>query len=403
MLRIKGIVKAFNEVRRQIKQGIPEEEADKFRSYVLNTVNTIEKICSEHHASPDELPHQSRNAYHFLKDLDLENLPILKNASPTPHKKQDSINIANVVKTCNAFICRLSEKAFVLAESADSLDRIHKQIQETVNRIDEICRKSGVSPSALNTPSRNAYCFMRFLVSGSHLKHHVKTLCRATKLINDMRPEHEKRQIVVQLTYMRHIYSAEKYGNAVLVKLSEGLIDADDETLKAIFRTIFHGKSQLDKGVINDYIESEGFCGALYEIDSMLDLDEYNSKGRAFDLNSVFKEINREYFNGDMQKPSLHWSRSHTIAKFGHYQPSRDRVMISVTLDDENVPSFVVEFVMYHELLHKKHGAQLKKGKRYVHTQSFREEEQEFKRFQESNTYLRRLAQKQRVISHRAS
>ncbi len=66
MLRINGIVKTFNEVRRQIKQGISEEEADKFRSYVLNAIDTIERICLKHHASPDELPHQSRNAYHFL-------------------------------------------------------------------------------------------------------------------------------------------------------------------------------------------------------------------------------------------------------------------------------------------------------------------------------------------------
>ena len=34
MLRIKGIVKAFNEVRKQIMQGIPGEEVDKFRSYI---------------------------------------------------------------------------------------------------------------------------------------------------------------------------------------------------------------------------------------------------------------------------------------------------------------------------------------------------------------------------------
>ncbi len=110
--------------------------------------------------------------------------------------------------------------------------------------------------------------------------------------------------------------------------------------------------------MINDYIDYEGFFGGEgYKIDSIVDLDKHSSKGRAFDLNSVSEKVNREYFNGDMQKPSLHWSRSHTVAKFRHYLPGRDRVRISVALHVEIVPSFVVEFVMYHELLHRKHGA----------------------------------------------
>ena len=184
----------------------------------------------------------------------------------------------------------------------------------------------------------------------------------------------------------------------MVVNISEGFINADDEVLIAVFRTIFNGRSQSNKNVINNYVISEDFCGVLYEIGSMVDQDEHSSRGGFFDLNSIFEKVNLEYFNGKLKKPSLHWSQTHTVSKFGHYQPSRDRVMISVTLDAENVPSFVVEFVMYHELLHKKHGTQLKRGKRYVHTQAFREEEQKFKHFQEAKAYLRNLAQEQRII-----
>lgn len=397
MVKIKGIVKTFNVVRNQLQQGIHEDKVDEFRQFVQNTIDTIETILKKQVASPDKLPHQSRNAYHFLKNLDLDKLPIIKNDLSTSHRERQSITIKNVVKKCNAFIHILSEKAFELENSVDALSRIHEQIQHTVHRIDEICQKSGASGGMLDTPSRNAYCFMKFLISNSYLQRHVQTLCRAIRLTNSMRPAQEKRKVIVQLVPMRDIYKTKNYSNTILIKLNEGLINADDEVLSAIFRAIFHGKSQSGRRLISSYVESESFCAVLYELDSMAESTECDSKGRAFDLNRVFEKVNREYFDGKMEKPSCHWNQTLTLAKFGHYQPSRDRVMISVTLDDENIPTFVVEFVMYHELLHKKHGAKWGNGKRYVHTKAFKEEERKFRYFKEAEAYLQRLAKKQRA------
>jgi hypothetical protein len=397
MARIKGLVKTFRGVRTKLQQGVPEDEVDDFRRFIQNTIDTVEAICSKNGASPDELPHQSRNAYHFLKNLDLDKLPIIKKDLSTSRRERQSIKIRNVIKNGDAFIQILSEKAFELENSVDALRRIHEQIQHTVHRIDEICQKSGASPGMLDTPSRNAYCFMKFLTSNSYLQRHLQTLCRAIRLANSMRPSQEKRKVIVQLVPMRDIYRTKNYSNAMLIKLNEGLINADDEVLSTIFRDIFHGKSKLDRRVILGYVESESFCAVLYELDSMAGLTECDSKGRVFDLNSVFDKVNREYFDGKMEKPLCHWNRTLTLAKFGHYQPSRDRVMISVTFDDENVPPFVVEFVMYHELLHKKRGARWNNGKRYVHTKNFREEERKFKYFREAEAFLKKLVKQQRA------
>ena len=57
--------------------------------------------------------------------------------------------------------------------------------------------------------------------------------------------------------------------------------------------------------------------------------------------------------------------------------------MLSISLDDPRVPSSLVDFVMYHELLHKKHGAVLVNGRRLVHSPQFRAEERRFPDYSE--------------------
>ena len=57
-----------------------------------------------------------------------------------------------------------------------------------------------------------------------------------------------------------------------------------------------------------------------------------------------------------IQRPGLVWSRQLTGRKFGHYDFIQDTVMLSRTLDHHDVPALLVDYIMYHELLHKKHG-----------------------------------------------
>jgi hypothetical protein len=63
--------------------------------------------------------------------------------------------------------------------------------------------------------------------------------------------------------------------------------------------------------------------------------------------------------------------------------------VISLTLDDVTVPKFVVEFVLYHELLHKYHGTKWVQGRRMVHTKEFRASESQFKFYNEASKWLK--------------
>jgi hypothetical protein len=70
--------------------------------------------------------------------------------------------------------------------------------------------------------------------------------------------------------------------------------------------------------------------------------------------------------------------------------------MVSVSLDDPKVSAFVVDFVMYHELLHKKHGVMTVNGRRLAHSPGFRADERQFVEYHEAERQLHELALRQR-------
>ena len=69
-----------------------------------------------------------------------------------------------------------------------------------------------------------------------------------------------------------------------------------------------------------------------------------------------------------------------TRCLFGHYEFVGDSIVVSSVLDDEDVPAFVVDFIMFHELLHKKHGLRWRAGRAMAHTPAFRQDERRLTR-----------------------
>jgi predicted metal-dependent hydrolase len=86
------------------------------------------------------------------------------------------------------------------------------------------------------------------------------------------------------------------------------------------------------------------------------------------------------------------WNKTLTHRKFGHYQTNTDTVMLSISLDQPSTPAYVVEFVMYHELLHKQLGVVTNHGRRYAHTKAFREAEARFSQQERAQAYLNKLS-----------
>ncbi len=128
-----------------------------------------------------------------------------------------------------------------------------------------------------------------------------------------------------------------------------------------------------------------------------------SAQGRAYDLERMFRRLNRQYFDRRLDQPTLTWSQRRTRTILGHHDGVHDTIVISKTLDSREVPEWFVEYILYHEMLHIKHPARLINGRRYYHTKAFRAEEQRFLRYEEAQGWLDRIASQRRTLRARAA
>lgn len=113
-----------------------------------------------------------------------------------------------------------------------------------------------------------------------------------------------------------------------------------------------------------------------------------SSRGKAYDLAEMFSDLNTRYFAGSLDRPLLSWSRRPTSRVLGHHDHVHRAIIISSTLDNPAIPRFVVEYVLYHEMLHVKHPARIVSSRTVYHGRAFRDEERLFDRFDEALQWL---------------
>lgn len=112
------------------------------------------------------------------------------------------------------------------------------------------------------------------------------------------------------------------------------------------------------------------------------------ARGEAYDLEEIFARLNRVYFQNALPKPVLTWSAQKTFHRLGHHDSTHATLVISKSLDDKKIPAFVVEYVVYHEMLHIKHPTVYRNGRRYNHTPAFRRDEENFEFFTEADAWI---------------
>src|SRR3989338_184940 len=93
-----------------------------------------------------------------------------------------------------------------------------------------------------------------------------------------------------------------------------------------------------------------------------------------------FTKINEHYFDGLLEQPSLKWG-SFSRNKLGSYEYGSDTIVLSKYL--ENAPEEYLEYVLYHEMLHKKHKFTHTNGRSLHHSTAFKTDEAKFPRAQD--------------------
>ncbi len=92
-----------------------------------------------------------------------------------------------------------------------------------------------------------------------------------------------------------------------------------------------------------------------------------------------FNRINEKYFQGLMEQPNLKFGQ-YSTTQLGVYNFHDDTITISSIFTEE--PE-LLDYIMYHELLHKKEKFTAKNGTMRYHTTNFRKLEKQFENFNE--------------------
>jgi len=115
------------------------------------------------------------------------------------------------------------------------------------------------------------------------------------------------------------------------------------------------------------------------------------SQGRHVDLNQMFDRLNEQYFSNTLAKPHISWSARKTRYILGRFDSTHNTIFISRLFDSSEVPIYVAEYVMFHEMLHLQYPVEHGGKRRRVHTREFREAEKKFPGLVEAKELLKRL------------
>jgi|TARA_B100001971_G_C18237960_1_gene568687 predicted SprT family Zn-dependent metalloprotease len=93
------------------------------------------------------------------------------------------------------------------------------------------------------------------------------------------------------------------------------------------------------------------------------------------ELEESFNRVNDGFFYGLIETPNLVWG-NFSRSKLGSYEYGTDTISISRVFKEDRQD--ILDYIMYHEVLHKKHKFYTKNGRSYHHTAEFRRKEKEF-------------------------
>jgi hypothetical protein len=112
-------------------------------------------------------------------------------------------------------------------------------------------------------------------------------------------------------------------------------------------------------------------------------------QGDHFNLRAIFDDLNARFFAGRIQVTRIGWSPKRSRRMLGHYDSSHRTITVTRWLDGRKVPRYVVEYLVYHEMLHAQFPVERRNQRRIVHSKAFREAERSFPDYERAARWLK--------------
>ncbi len=160
------------------------------------------------------------------------------------------------------------------------------------------------------------------------------------------------------------------------VRLHHMFVDAPDALMEHLARYILHNDRAASRA-LGQFIDRQPSPGSG-ERRTVI-----RTAGRHHDLAEMFDRLNQRYFDGELTC-RITWGRhaargkARRVVRLGSYTLEQDLIRLHPGLDQEWVPEFFVEWVVFHEMLHAAMPPHRVNGRRRFHTRELREAEQRY-------------------------
>lgn len=218
------------------------------------------------------------------------------------------------------------------------------------------------------------------------------------EIYNELRPGAPVPELKVEFFAFANVNNTIRLRNGkLLVRLSDLLEGAPETVLRAIAHILLAKmyRKPIDRGQAaryRKYVGSHEIVRKAHLVRQMRGRKRLRpARGHYYDLDEVFEALNTRFFHGLMARPRMSWSQTKTRRILGHYDPAHNAIIVSRIFDHPAMPPYVLEYIVYHEMLHLKHPVRLRGSRRCVHSAEFQAEEKLFPQAAAANAFLKRL------------
>jgi hypothetical protein len=393
---VNGLVKAMSVARDQLTQGIPVDGVEDFRQFVSSTLQHTEQLCLQNRISPQDLPRPSFQAYQYLKEIDLHHLPVAgesKIVSPT-------IRISNLGTAACHIQIRMMEAARETYHKSLGARKKTRMVQSLIQQqcasIQWMLSKKKAKIDDLPLRSMQTAHWLMYLNDNEHFMLTLQQMTICCEIYEAIRMKNRSaknapllERMTFEFTPMAALYRWRIKDGKGTLSMHPGFLYAEQQVLQAILSSAILRRTPKHSLLIRQMAGSPAF----QKISKLLDGHPIagDALGQYYDLEELFQTINEQYFKNSCQQPKLKWTTRFTRRKFGMYLPSTDTIVVSLNLDQPTVPRYVVEFILYHEVLHKVLGMKNTAKRQIAHTTEFRRRERQFAHYQEAQQFLETL------------
>ncbi len=386
-VRLNGIVKLAQTVRRELSEPIPPGRLAKLQKWVSEALRSINQVLAFHKLELNALFAPSRKAYEFLARVDFSKARV----GEAPRLQAPVSEVVRFRGLKNFFHRLLTDLS--TANSPERTEELYGLLCRTSESIERQIQTQGFRTDHLAPGARAIRGWLGYFSRREHFGAYLEALKTAKPIFDSAvrRSGKFRTPVILYFQPQKNLYKLRGDQHGTRISFPAGMIgfNGNQFTRLADFSLRLSRKNEeILTALFGDpcrIIQAQ-----IAELGGQVD----RSAGKCYNLTDSFDRVNMAYYEGAMARPRLIWSRTFTQRVFGHYNYAHDTVMVSRSLDQPEVPEFVVDFIMYHELLHKKLGLRWEENRKKAHPPEFRREMLKFKQYQEAKGIIKQLSEK---------